>query len=67
MIFLLISISCSFILLKIKGILLAILMIITVVLTVNNSCKELGGINGDIAGHGLILTESIALLFLSLV
>ena len=66
-IFLCSSILCSFILLKIKGILLAILMIITVVLTVNNSCKELGGINGDIAGHGLILAESIAVLFLSLV
>ena len=67
MVFLLISTIGSFVLLKIKGMLLAIVMIITVVLTVNNSCKELGGINGDIAGHGLIIAESIAVLFLSLV
>ncbi|WP_294358344.1 adenosylcobinamide-GDP ribazoletransferase, partial [uncultured Clostridium sp.] len=65
--FLLLATVASYILLSVKGLLLVILMIITAVLIVNNSCKELGGINGDIAGHGLVLIESIALLFLSVI
>ena len=65
--FLLLATVASYILLSAKGLLLVILMIITAVLIVNNSCKELGGINGDIAGHGLVLIESIALLFLSII
>lgn len=45
--------------------LMELIMIISGYLLVKNSIKELGGINGDVAGYTLILTEIIGLIVIS--
>lgn len=65
-IFLIIS-SLLFILLGLKFILVPLGMIIIAILSVNKSIKELGGMSGDIAGYGLVLSEALGILILSII
>lgn len=65
-IFLIIS-SGLFMLLGIKFILVPLAMIIIAILSVEKSIKELGGMSGDIAGYGLVLSEVLGILILSII
>ncbi|MGF0109599.1 MULTISPECIES: adenosylcobinamide-GDP ribazoletransferase [unclassified Clostridium] len=65
-IFLIIA-SGLFMLLGIKFILVSLAMIIIAILSVEKSIKELGGISGDIAGYGLVLSEVLGILILSII
>lgn len=65
-IFLIIS-SCLFMLLGIKFILVPLAMIIIAILSVEKSIRELGGMSGDIAGYGLVLSEVLGILVLSII
>ncbi|WP_294363590.1 adenosylcobinamide-GDP ribazoletransferase [uncultured Clostridium sp.] len=65
-IFLIIA-SGLFMLLGIKFILVPLAMIIIAILSVEKSIKELGGISGDIAGYGLVLSEVLGILILSII
>lgn len=65
-IFLIIA-SGLFVLLGIKFILVPLAMIIIAILSVEKSIKELGGISGDIAGYGLVLSEVLGILILSII
>lgn len=65
-IFLIIS-SCLFMLLGIKFILVPLAMIIIAILSVKKSIRELGGMSGDIAGYGLVLSEVLGILVLSII
>lgn len=65
-IFLLIA-SLIFMLLGLKFILVPLGMIIIALLSVNKSIKELGGMSGDIAGYGLVLSEVFGILILSII
>lgn len=65
-IFLLIA-SGLFMLLGIKFILVPLGMIIIAILSVEKSIKELGGMSGDIAGYGLVLSEVLGILILSII
>lgn len=65
--FLLIS-SISFIVIfNLKAILVPVFMIISAVLSVNKSTKELGGMSGDSAGYGLVIAEVIGILCLAII
>ena len=65
-IFLIIA-SGLFMLLGIKFILVPLAMIIIAILSVEKSIKELRGISGDIAGYGLVLSEVLGILILSII
>jgi len=65
-IFLIIS-SGLFMLLGIKFILVPLAMIIIAILSVEKSIRELGGMSGDIAGYGLVLSEVLGILILSII
>ncbi len=65
-IFLIIA-SGLFMLLGIKFILVPLAMIIIAILSVEKSIKELGGISGDVAGYGLVLSEVLGILILSII
>ncbi|MDU5105609.1 adenosylcobinamide-GDP ribazoletransferase [Clostridium sp.] len=65
-IFLIIS-SGLFMLLGIKFILVPLAMIIIAILSVEKSIRELGGMSGDIAGYGLVLSEVLGILVLSII
>lgn len=65
-IFLIIS-SCLFMLLGIKFILVPLAMIIIAILSVEKSIRELGGMSGDIAGYGLVLSEVLGIFVLSII
>lgn len=65
-IFLIIA-SGLFMLLGIKFILVPLAMIIIAILSIEKSIKELGGISGDIAGYGLVLSEVLGILILSII
>lgn len=65
-IFLIIA-SLIFMLLGLKFILVPVGMIIIALLSVNKSIKELGGMSGDIAGYGLVLSEVLGILILSII
>lgn len=65
-IFLIIA-SGLFMLLGIKFILVPLAMIIIAILSVEKSIKELGGMSGDIAGYGLVLSEVLGILILSII
>lgn len=65
-IFLIIA-SGLFMLLGIKFILVPLAMIIIAILSVEKSIKELGGISGDITGYGLVLSEVLGILILSII
>ncbi|MBE6054816.1 MAG: adenosylcobinamide-GDP ribazoletransferase [Clostridium sartagoforme] len=59
--------SLAFILLGLKFIYVPISMIIIAILSVNKSIKELGGMSGDSAGYGLVLSEVVGILILSII
>lgn len=65
-IFLIIA-SFIFILLGLKFILVPLGMITIAILSVEKSIKELGGMSGDIAGYGLVLSEVLGILILSII
>lgn len=65
-IFLIIA-SGLFMLLGIKFILVPLGMIIIAILSVEKSIRELGGMSGDIAGYGLVLSEVLGILILSII
>ncbi|MGG7144508.1 adenosylcobinamide-GDP ribazoletransferase [Clostridium nigeriense] len=65
--FLLVS-SISFIIIfNFKAILVPIFMIVSAVLSVNKSTKELGGMSGDSAGYGLVIAEVVGILCLCII
>lgn len=65
-IFLIIA-SGLFMLLGIKFILVPLGMIIIAIISVEKSIRELGGMSGDIAGYGLVLSEVLGILILSII
>lgn len=66
-IFLLVS-SISFIVVfNFKAILVPVFMIISALISVNKSTKELEGMSGDSAGYGLVIAEVVGILFLSII
>jgi len=42
-------------------------MIISALISVNKSTKELGGMSGDSAGYGLVISELIGVLCLAII
>lgn len=50
----------------VKGILFIGILIGIVMIFVRNAYKELGGINGDVAGYGLVIGEALSILLLSI-
>ena len=50
-----------------KGILISLGVIISALISVNKSTKELGGMSGDSAGYGLVISEFIGILILALI
>ena len=65
--FLIISSLAFVFLIGFKFILVPTSMIIVVILSVNKSTKELGGMSGDSAGYGLVIAEVIGILILSII
>ncbi|AYE35257.1 adenosylcobinamide-GDP ribazoletransferase [Clostridium septicum] len=64
----LIIVSIAFYLIfNIKALIIPILMIISGLLVVRSSANELGGMSGDSAGYGLVISELIGVLFLTLI
>lgn len=62
-----IAIIISFILIKSIGIVIPLVMGLLAILLVRNTQKELGGINGDVAGYILVLTEFVGLIALGII
>jgi len=50
-----------------KGIIVSLVMIISAIISVNNSTKELGGMSGDSAGYGLVISEIIGMMCLAII
>ena len=50
-----------------KGLIVSLGMIISALISVNKSTKELGGMSGDIAGYGLVISELIGVLCLAII
>lgn len=66
--FILVISSISFILIfNLKAILVPVFMIISAVLSVNKSTKELGGMSGDSAGYGLVIAEVVGIMCLAII
>jgi len=67
--YLILLISCtSFVLIfNLKAILVPVFMIISAIVSVNKSTKELGGMSGDSAGYGLVIAEVVGILFLAII
>lgn len=63
----LITSSFIFMFLGLKFILVPLGMIAIAILSVKKSIKELGGMSGDIAGYGLVLSEVLGILILSII
>ncbi|MCF0149294.1 MAG: adenosylcobinamide-GDP ribazoletransferase [Clostridium sp.] len=59
--------SFIFIFLGLKFISVPLGMIAVAILSVKKSIKELGGMSGDIAGYGLVLSEVIGILILAII
>lgn len=53
-------------LLGIKGLILGGFIILSAIISVKKSIKELGGMSGDIAGYGLVIAEAVGLFILSI-
>lgn len=69
-----ISVICVYIIVSIiacfwgiKYLIMSLVMLISGYLLVKNCEKELGGINGDVAGYTVVLTELIGILIISIV
>ena len=54
-------------LLGIKGLILGGFIILSAIISVKKSIKELGGMSGDIAGYGLVIAEAVGLFILSII
>lgn len=50
-----------------KGILISLAVVVSALISVNKSTKELGGMSGDSAGYGLVISEFIGILILALI
>ncbi|MCR1952346.1 MULTISPECIES: adenosylcobinamide-GDP ribazoletransferase [unclassified Clostridium] len=50
-----------------KGLIVSLAMIISAIISVNKSSKELGGMSGDSAGYGLVISELIGILCLAII
>ena len=50
-----------------KGVLISLGVILSALISVNKSTKELGGMSGDSAGYGLVISEFIGILILALI
>lgn len=50
-----------------KGFIVSLFMILSAIISVNKSTKELGGMSGDSAGYGLVISELIGVLLLSII
>lgn len=50
-----------------KGFIVSLFMIVSAIISVNKSTKELGGMSGDSAGYGLVISELIGVLILSII
>ena len=50
-----------------KGLIVSLGMIISALISVNKSTKELGGMSGDSAGYGLVISELIGVLCLAII
>ncbi|WP_341479431.1 adenosylcobinamide-GDP ribazoletransferase [Clostridium gasigenes] len=66
LIFILIPSIVLILILGIEALGVPLAMIGITIIFVNNSCMELGGMSGDIAGFGLVIAESIGLLIVAL-
>lgn len=64
---LLIMLIISFILLRIYGIILVLLITVGIIWSVEKCKKEFGGISGDVAGFALVVGEIIGILTLGLI
>ncbi|ATD55520.1 adenosylcobinamide-GDP ribazoletransferase [Clostridium chauvoei] len=53
--------------LNIKGVIIPISMVILGITVVNNSSKQLGGMSGDSAGFGLVISELVGILLLAFI
>lgn len=62
-----IVVAMGYYILNITGIIAILSMVVISILLINKSVKELGGINGDVAGYILILSEFLALLVLAII
>ncbi|VYU50312.1 adenosylcobinamide-GDP ribazoletransferase [Clostridium tertium] len=51
----------------ISGIILGGCIILSAIISVNKSIKELGGMSGDIAGYGLVISEAVGLFILAVI
>ncbi|GAB6169530.1 adenosylcobinamide-GDP ribazoletransferase [Clostridium carnis] len=56
----------SILILDIKGAIISLAIILSAVIFVNNSTKQLGGMSGDSAGYGLVISEFIGMFFLAI-
>ncbi|KLE16258.1 adenosylcobinamide-GDP ribazoletransferase [Clostridium sp. C8] len=67
--YLILLISCtSFVLIfNLKAILVPVFMIISAIVSVNKSTKELGGMSGDSAGYGLVIAEVVGIMCLAII
>ena len=50
-----------------KGVVISLGVILSALISVNKSTKELGGMSGDSAGYGLVISEFIGVLILALI
>lgn len=65
--FLIMSLALLVYLLGVKGLILGGFIILSAIISVNKSIKELGGMSGDIAGYGLVIAEVVGLFILSII
>ncbi|GAA0084482.1 hypothetical protein UT300007_09210 [Clostridium sp. CTA-7] len=65
-ILLIISSMTLALLIGINGVIVSISMIISAIVSVNKSTKELGGMSGDSAGYGLVISEAVGILILAI-
>ena len=65
--FIIISTLIMYFIASYKGVLISLGVILSALISVNKSIKELGGMSGDSAGYGLVISEFIGILILALI
>ena len=65
--FIVISTLIMYFIASYKGVLISLGVILSALISVNKSTKELGGMSGDSAGYGLVISEFIGILILALI
>lgn len=65
--FLILALGGLIYILGIKGIIIGMLTILLGIISVNKGIKELGGMSGDIAGYGLVISEAVGLFILAII